>query len=240
MVTVNNCTLSARSAGVRVGFDQGETRDCVFNGLVIHSNRGINVNVRGEGSVENISFSNILIQTQLFTGHWWGKAEPIQVSAMPWNPQAKRLGHIRHIIFRNIQAEGESGILIYGCEQSRIQDVIIEGLSLRIHSSPLHASYGGNFDLRSTDQLSTALFQHDIPGLYGCYFDGLTLRDVHLTWQGELPEYFTHGLHCQHFRDLTIRDFRAGPAHAGKGQAILLEDGEGISIGGETPRWAAG
>jgi polygalacturonase len=119
MVTMSNCTLTARSAGIRVGFfDEGDTSDCVFNNLVIHSNRGITVNVRGESSVENILFSNIILQTQLFTGHWWGKAEPIQVSTMPWDPAANHLGQIRNISFRNILAESESGILIYRCEQA--------------------------------------------------------------------------------------------------------------------------
>lgn len=73
-ITVANCTLSSRSAAVRVGFAGGEIRDCVFANLVIFdSNRGLAVNVRGAGSIENVLFSDIVIQTRLVTGHWWGR-----------------------------------------------------------------------------------------------------------------------------------------------------------------------
>ncbi len=112
-ITVDNCTLSSRSAGIRVGFAAGEIRDCVFANLVIFdSNRGISVDVRGTNSIENVLFSDIVIQTRLGTGHWWGKGEPIRVSARPWNPKVSQIGHIKNVRFRNITAESEGGIIV--------------------------------------------------------------------------------------------------------------------------------
>ncbi len=98
-----------------LGFAGGDIRDCVFANLVIFdSNRGIAVDVRGTNSIENVLFSDIVIQTRLVTGHWWGKGEPIQVSALPWNPKISQIGHIKNVRFRNITAESPSGIIV--CE----------------------------------------------------------------------------------------------------------------------------
>ncbi len=83
-VTVSNCTMSSRSAGVRVGYGPNSIRRCVFENLVIHnSNRGLGLFVRQEGSIEDVLFNNIVIQTRLHTGHWWGKGEPIHLSVLP-------------------------------------------------------------------------------------------------------------------------------------------------------------
>ena len=91
-VAVSNCTLSSRSAGVRVGYGPNPIRNCVFQNLVIrNSNRGLGLFVRQEGSIENVLFNNIVIQTRLHTGHWWGKGEPIHLSVRAGAEVAARI-----------------------------------------------------------------------------------------------------------------------------------------------------
>ncbi|MGQ9633714.1 MAG: glycosyl hydrolase family 28 protein [Bryobacteraceae bacterium] len=82
-VTVANCTLASRSAGIHVGYAAGDIRNCTFQNFVIDSNCGRKVNVRENGSVEDVLFSNIVLRTGLITGPWWGKGEPVNVSAVP-------------------------------------------------------------------------------------------------------------------------------------------------------------
>lgn len=231
-ITVSNCTLSSRSSGIRVGYTDGNIRDCVFSNLVIHtSNRGLGVFVRGGGSIENVLFSDIVIQTQLFTGHWWGKAEPIHVSAIPWDANAPKLGQIKDVRFSNILAESESGILVYGCEESIIRNVSFEDVKVKIKNSPLDASYGGNFDLRTSNKMATALFEHDIAGMYCCYTDGLKIRGLELEWDDNLPRFFNHGIQCEHFRNLEIDGFNGRQPHKTDNRAaIALNDGSGITI----------
>jgi hypothetical protein len=230
-LTVTNCTLSSRSAAIRVGFDGGEIRNGVFSNLVIHtSNRGINVNVRGGGVIENLLFDNIVIQTQLFTGNWWGKAEPIHISALP-SADAKPPGVIRNLRFTNISADSENGILIYGTKESIIQDVLLDHVKLKIKPGPLSESYGGNFDLRGSVSPELSVFKHDIPGLYCSYVDGLKIRGLELEWADNLPEFFSHGIECENFRNLEVNSFEGRQAHAqGKSSAISLSDGRGVTI----------
>ncbi len=192
-VTVSNCTLSSRSAGIRVGYHQGFTADCAFNNLTIHSNRGITINVRAENSVENLLFSNLIIHTQLFTGHWWGKGEPIHISAVPMYPDGK-LGSIRNIRFQNLLIEGQSGILIYGSQNARIQNITFSSVRFHLAKGPLQESYGGNFDLRTHADLSRALFAHDIYALYARCVDGLALHEVDFTYDEDLPPFYLRGL----------------------------------------------
>ena len=230
-VTVSNCTLSSRSAGIRVGFTGKDIRDCVFGNLVIHdSNRGLGVFVRGEGSVENVLFHDILMSTRLYTGHWWGKGEPIQVSALRWDPKAKSLGKIKNVRFSNIRAESEAGIIVYGCSESLIEDVTFSDLKLRIKRSELQASYGGNFDLRSTADFSSALFSHDIPALYATHVAGLTVERFQLSAERDLPPFFTEALRFENFRDIDIDAFKGGPLAGKASAAIVLKGGAGVSI----------
>jgi len=231
-ITVCNCTLSSRSVAIRVGYTGRDIRDCTFANLVIHdSNRGLGVFVRGTGSVENILFSDIVIQTRLFTGHWWGKAEPIHVSAIPMASGASQLGRIKDVRFRNILAESENGIVVYGCEKSIVEGLSFRDVKVRIRNSPLHETYGGNFDLRSSADLSSALFAHDIPAMYCRCVGGLEIHGFEVEWAAGLPDFFTHGLQIENFSDLEIDGFRGGPAHGSSGNAaISLSKGRGISI----------
>jgi polygalacturonase len=82
-VVVTNCTLQSRSSAIRVGgWDQNSMRNYAFSNIVIHdSNRGIGVFQRGAGSIENVTFTNVVVRTRLHTGDWWGNGEPIHVSA---------------------------------------------------------------------------------------------------------------------------------------------------------------
>ncbi|MBE0699392.1 MAG: right-handed parallel beta-helix repeat-containing protein [Anaerolineaceae bacterium] len=220
-IVVTNCTMRSRSAGVRIGYDECDIRDCVFSNLVIHSNRGLNICLRGEGNIENILFQNIVMHTALVSGHWWGKAEPVHISTGHLRDDGKPLGRIRHVRFANIVAESEAGILISGCPESPIEDVRFDSIRLLVKNSPLHDSYGGNFDLRALADLPRALYQHDIPALFAEYTRGLQVHGANVDWEAGLPEYFTHAVQCENFADLTLADFQGSAARPGLAPAVL-------------------
>jgi polygalacturonase len=225
-IVITNCNLQSRSSGIRIGYGMNDMRNCVFSNLVIYeSNRGIGVFARDEGSIENILFSDIVIVTRLHSGHWWGNGEPIHVSAIAQS-EGIILGQISNIRFRNIMAKSETGILVYGVEESPITNLIFDQVQLTISSSPLADSYGGNFDLRPSDSLETSIFKADIPGLYAGYVNNLTIKDFNLTWAGSPAEYFTYGIHCTNYRDVLVEGFKGTHAHPKSGlPAIFFEKG---------------
>ena len=230
-VTVNNCTLQSRSSGIRVGYGDNSIRNCVFQNLVIYgSNRGVGVFARDRGSIENILFSNITIETRLHTGHWWGHGEPLHVSAVPLYENIKA-GEIKNIRFSNIIARGESGIVVYALKESPIQNLTLEQIHLAILPTPLSASYGGNFDLRPVLDKALAIFKHDVPGVFCRYVNGIKIQDFELHWVNPQADYLTHGIECENFQDLLIDGFRGRQAlPGGKAAAIALNHGGKVII----------
>jgi len=230
-VTVSNCILQSRSAGIRVGYGSHSIRNCIFQDLVIYgSNRGLGVFSRDEGTIENIMFSNIIIENRIHSGHWWGNGEPVHVSAITQNP-GMPAGHIKNICFNNIIANSETGIVIYGTEESHLEEISLKNINLTIHDSKLRDTYGGNFDLRPVADLEYAIFKHDIPGLYAGYVDRLTIEDFTLNWQNNLASYFTNGIYCENFNSLLIDGFNGRQAHlSGNQAAINIKNGSDVII----------
>jgi len=206
-VTVTNCMLQSRSAGIRVGYGVNPVRNCVFSNLVIYeSNRGLGIFSRDAGSIENILFSNITIQNRLHSGHWWGNGEPIHVSAIKQDPEIPA-GPVKNIRFRNIIAESESGIVIYGTIESQVKNVLLENVSIHLKGGKNSAAYGGNFDLRPVYTKDLGIFKHDIPALYSQYTDGLKILDFNVSWAEDLPGFMSHAIYCTEFSNLTIDRF---------------------------------
>ncbi len=228
-LTVSNCTLSSRSSGIRVGYIGGDIRDCVYKNLVIHSNRGISLFVRGEDSIENVLFSDIVIRSHLVTGHWWGQAEPIHVSVASWDRNAKSLGSISNVRFSNILAESDTGVVVHGDEASPIRNLSFENVRLKLTDGPLQSSYGGNFDLRAAKRPEQGVFQHDIPAVYCRHVEELRVDGLQVAWSEIVPEFFSHAMQLEDARDVVIDGFEGRQAQD-SGSAIFLNRVGRISI----------
>jgi hypothetical protein len=231
-VTVTNCTLVSRSSAIRIGgLDQNAMRHYVFSNLTIaDSNRGIGVFQRAEGSIEDVTFSNIVIHTRLHTGDWWGHGEPIHVSAIRVNEKGP-IGRIKGLKFSHIVATGESGILVYGTEESVIEDVAFEDVDFRLDDSPLDPTAGGNFDFRPVFEPRLALFSHDIPAFYARHVKNLRLRDVSIEWGHVKQAYFTNAVEVANYEDVVIDGLRGDASPASPDRApVRLHDGHGERI----------
>lgn len=225
-VVVTNCTLRTRSVAIRCGYDHVRAiRDCVFSSLVIsEANRGLGVFVRGAGDVENLLFTDITMRTRLLTGHWWGKGEPVHVSAILWAPGVEKPGRIRNVTFARLRVEGEHGIVLWGSPESTIEDLSFEDVRMTLRRGPHSDAWGGNLDLRLTRDPRQALFAHDIPAVLARHVDGLALRGLDVRWGGDPPAFFSHAIDCEEFREVAIERFRGRQAQV-SGSAIRLRRG---------------
>lgn len=226
-VVVTNCTLTTRSVAIRVGYDHTrDIRDCVFSNLVIHdANRGLGVFVRGSGGVENVIFSDVVVRTRLLTGHWWGKAEPVHVSAVLWAPGVTKPGRIRNVTFARLRVEGEHGMILWGSPDSVIEDVILDDVRVRVRRGPNSDTWGGNVDMRLTRDPKLALFKRDLPALLALHTERLAVRNLVVEWADDVPSYFTHAIEAESFRELVVDGFRGRQAQEA-GSAIRLVRGE--------------
>ncbi len=206
-ITATNCILHSRSCGIRVGynvFNNNNSGNLLFNNIRIYdSNRGIGIFQRRPGNMENMIFSNIIIGTRLHSGQWWGHGEPIHISSVP-GLGSKETGTISNIRFSNITAVSETGMVIYASGEGLIRDIYFDNINLTIRKSPLEEGYGGNIDLRPTNELALGIFTHDISALYSTFADNLEIRNMNISWGAGLPAYFKHGADCANFNTLTI------------------------------------
>ncbi len=228
-IIISNCNLQSYSSGIRIGFlDQNTVRNVqVSNINITNSTRGIGIFLRDEGSLENISFSNIYIETKLHTGDWWGNGEPIHISAVRGTEKGK-LGQIRHVLFSNIICKGENGMLVYGSDESVIEDLVFEHIRFELTGSPLNSVAGGNIDLRGA-AIEKPLFARGLPALLMQYVKGVRINDLQLKWSVTNAPFFTHGIELNHFEEVQIKDFR-GTAYPGNTRAYSLfaKDGKGL------------
>jgi len=238
-ISASNCVLHSRSSGIRIGynvFNQNNSGNLLFDNINIYdSNRGIGIFQRQKGDMENMIFSNIIISTRLHSGQWWGHGEPIHISSVP-GLGSKETGTISHVRFSNIIASSESGILIYASAAGLINDISFDNINLSIKQSPLAAGYGGNFDLRPTNDISLGIFKHTIPALYATYVANLAIRNMNVFWANGLPDYFTHAVECENFENLTVDGLHENlTGHNNKEAAtIYLNNGKTSYVKGVT------
>jgi len=231
-VTITNCSIVSRSSAIRIGgWDQNYMRNYTFNNIVItNSNRGINLCVRDSASIEDMTFSNIIIETRLQTGDWWGNGEPIHISVIR-GQQNNPIGHIRNIMFSNIIAKSEAGILMYSSKEGKVENITFRDMSLYIKNSPKNSICGGNFDLRPAVDPKLNLFSHDIPAIYGENVQNIQLHNVEVKWDDVTESYFTSGAEFNNFDNVLIDGCRINPApHSKNSAAISLENGKKFNI----------
>lgn len=224
-INVSNCTILSRSAAIRIGYGCNDIRNLTFQNIIIRSsNRAIGIFVREKQNIENVLFSNIIIETRLHDGHWWGKAEPIHISAIPLSPK-HQIGRIKNIRFAQLLIRAENGIVLYGEKAGHIQNVSLKGIHFFMANGALNESYGGNIDLRPVNSptgenfdlpdglgLDKSLFKHDVAGFYARHAENLQINDFELAWDESLPDFFTHGIWLEHSREVKIANYKGDRA----------------------------
>ncbi len=220
-ITVTGCTLVSTSCALKIGTGPWTTiRDVVFDSCVIKkTNRGLGIQLRDAGDIENVVFSNMVIETRLFHDDWWGKAEPIHISAVHRSPNAP-IGHVRHVRFSNILCRGENGVFISGSPDSIIEDVVLDNVRIEINKTSTWP--GGKHDRRPPED-DQHLYSHPTAGVFIEYARDVTLRNVEVVWGDNRPDYFGPALECHNVQDLHVRDFKGESAHPDRYPAIVRE-----------------
>jgi hypothetical protein len=235
-VVVSNVILHSRSAAIRIGPAAKDVRNMTFDNVIIRdSNRGINIQARGGEVVENLLFSNVVSETRLIDGPWWGSGEPVSMTVARWaypswpDAPAQTAGRIRHVVFNSMIAKSQSPIVVYSTVPGLIEDVTFRGLDLTMQSSGLQQILGGNLDLQPTTPVDLGLVHHDlaavdIHGVRDLAFSGL---QVH--WDGTFPEFYRNAVHAEGFDGLTIDGFK-GDGSTPKYSALSFLRGKNLLV----------
>lgn len=186
-IVVSNCTMISTSAAIKFGTEsEAPFRNIsVQNCSISRTNRGISLMLRDAGCIENVTFSNLNIDTRMFSKtHWWGEAEPIAITAVKRKEDAP-VGYIRNITFENIHCTGENGILIYGDASQNISNINFDRISLHlVKRTPWPKD---NHDLRPC--LHDGILKGSLNAVYARGAANICMEQVQIEIDPEMKEF---------------------------------------------------
>lgn len=160
-IVVSNCTMVSRSAAIRIGFLKSMVRDVIISNVIIRdSNRGVGIFAGDGGYVKNVMISNLVMETRLIAGAWWGHGEPLVISAAD-APGAR----IEGITVDNVRAQAENPIIIVG-EKKNVRDIDIRNWKLSIGYGPNRPLFKHVWDLAPAEMRPAPNPNEQIPWLY--------------------------------------------------------------------------
>lgn len=146
-IDISDCRLESVSAAFKIGseshgdFRRIRVRDCVIE----RSHRGLAFQLRDGGSVDDVEFRNITINTRRFASVFWGAGEAIYVTTLA-RVTGGPVSQLRDLRFHDIRCSGENGLVLYSEIPGRIRDVLLQRVRVEIARHTPWPS--GLFDLR--------------------------------------------------------------------------------------------
>jgi len=239
-VLVSDCSLVSTSCAIKLG---SENVDAIRDVRVQHctirsSNRGIGIQNRDEGCMEDISFAGIDVEGRLFDDVWWGKAEPISVTAYKRKASkgkdadlrfAKgqtegRVGEVRRVAFSDISCRSENGIFIGG-EAGKVSDIGFSEVSVRLEKTTVYG--GGVYDLRPSD--TVGILRSDTAGFTFMAAKSITMRNCSVAWGERRAPYFKHAVYAADVNGLCIEGFK-GEGSQKEIRPIRCERCQGLQV----------
>lgn len=215
-ITVSNCTMTSRSCAIKIGSENMDTiRQVVFNNCIIKkSNRGVGIQNRDEGVVSDVIFSNMIIEGHLFSDVWWGKAEPIYITAyrrasgnhkdanwrFPKGAIEGRVGVIKNIFFSSIKCSSENGVYVSAESNNKISNIVFDNVDLFIDKTT--SIEGGVYDRRPC--AVDGFVKGSTSGFYFDAAENITIRNSNVSWGNNKPGYYTHVIESKNIDTLNI------------------------------------
>ncbi|MDN3585945.1 glycoside hydrolase family 28 protein [Pedobacter aquatilis] len=219
-IVISNCTMTSSSCAIKIG---SENMDRISNILINNcnirkSNRGVGIQNRDEGTVCNVVFSNLVIESKLFSDVWWGKSEPIYITAYPratannkdagWRlPKGStkgEVGAVRDISFSNIQCIGEGGVYVSSASADRVSDISFDQVSVTMNKTT--NLEGGYYDRRPSNV--EGLVKSDIAGFYFENTGTIRLSNSQVIWGKSKPGYAGKAVKKINVSKLQMANFR--------------------------------
>jgi polygalacturonase len=208
-IIITGCLLKSQDSGLKIGTEtQGTIRNVILSDCIIEDcSRAVGIWVRDGGTVENIQVHHLTgavrryadAPQREFAPRWWGKGEPLFISATYRTPEKRFPGVICNIKFDNINLKSESDILIAGEESCPIENVSINELELTLEKQG--SQPGGFFD----EQPSLRhVYQHALPAVYARYVHGLRMKECRVRKVAPYMEYWSDVIKTENCRDVTL------------------------------------
>lgn len=181
-VVIQGCVMHSRDSALKIGTEtHGSIRNVILSDCVIRDcTRAVGIWVRDGGTIEDIYIHHLVGNTRRYADcpdrvemapRWWGKGEPVFLSATRRKGVDRLPGKIRNVTFEHLRLKSESCVFIGGEEYSEIENIRLEDVEITWRQQGKHVP--GVFD----EQPSVRdVYEHEIPCVYGRHVKGLYVR----------------------------------------------------------------
>lgn len=207
-IVIQGCTMHSRDSALKIGTETyGHIRNVTLSDCVVKDcSRAVSIWSRDGGSISDIYIHHVLGNTRRYADcpqrtdcapRWWGKGEPIFISATKRKDVDRIPGTISHIYMDHLHIQAESCIFIAGEEYSPIEEVCLENLEITWKQQSLHRP-----DVFDEQPSVRDVYEHEIPQVYirhGKYvqMEGRLRVDASLTDVIQKQEILEHTENCK-------------------------------------------
>ena len=220
-ITVTNCRLSSASSAIKFcdGNSNAVRRVAINNVVITNSNRGLAFMVFDGGIVEDVTISDVLIETRRFDWFWWGDGDPIhfnikrrsEVDGTKRDNEPKA-GVIRNVSIRNVIAHGTGTSAINGHPDSWLDGIHLENIHLFVSHDP-------NAPYENTRQAMTLRDARNF-----------TMKDVEVRWEKPESATWRTGLQVENVQNLLLEGVDIAAAPGSRGNVMELKDVDGVTL----------
>lgn len=221
-IHVHDCEIATQDSALKIGTETWQdVRDIVFERCrVTSSGRACTIQLRDAGNVSNVEFRDIEFVSQYFSDPWWGRGEPISLTALPREPGTK-VGTIRGVRVRNVTGRAENSVRVSGTAGNPVRDVTLENVAVTLDRWSKYP--GGVFDNRPTRANDfPALEPHGTPGFHLRDAADVSLKNCRVAWGENCPGYFSHALEAENVANLRRENFVGLAAHPSRDDAVVI------------------
>ena len=154
-IVITNCVLRSCSKAIVIGYSYSHIRNVTITNCIIkESNRGICFMCNDTSAlVENVRISNMIVDTRVRAGNWWGNGEPIFMMAVKHDylipaeqdPHRETDCAIRNVHIDGVTCMGENAMGIYGVD-GNIREVELRNIDFTRKPSKNLPLKGNVFD----------------------------------------------------------------------------------------------
>lgn len=204
-IVITGCILHSHDSALKVGTEtHGMIRNISFGDCVIRDcSRAVGIWVRDGGTIEDIHVHHLTGAVRRYADaprrRWWGKGEPIFISATWRNEEKKFPGTIRGLSFDHIYLKAESCIFLGAEEVCPIEDVSMDHIRVTM------TKQGTQTEIPFDEQPSMYnVYEHDIPRLYARHVKGLHIADAVIRQEGSPFPMWTGDIQLEHCHDAAV------------------------------------
>ena len=193
-VVISDCVLRSCSKAIVVGYMHSIVRNVnISNCVILDSNRALCIMSSLDGVVENVTVSNMRLDTRCRAGNWWGNGEAVCVMGTYHNltnyrdpvPQREKHVCIRNLLFQNLTCSTENALSVVG-EGMSVENVRFDHLSVEMKDSDNLEVKGRVIDISPAP--NTAFLPAEPTWLYLRGVKGVTVTNAYVApFHGKQP-----------------------------------------------------